>query len=129
MLQAVRGSWRMWPSMLIGAIVGMLAAPFGLWAYSVALQQYDASHPVVLSRLTVIAATADHIDVRLVTTRVRACRYLPPPTVLARQVDGTEETSCSTPSAWTRHPAAQATPWARQSAASGGCGRRPAPNR
>jgi hypothetical protein len=85
-----RWSW-VWLPAAFGVLLGVLLALIIIGGASWLIRQYDELHPVVSSHLTVIATTPEHVDVRLVTTRLRACRYLPPPTVLAQQADGGDD--------------------------------------
>jgi len=90
-VKRVRGLRWAWLPAVVGLLIGALVALIVIGAAQWLIRQYDSMHPVVSAHITVIASTPDHVDVRLVTSRLRACRYLPPPTVLAQQVGGGED--------------------------------------
>lgn len=68
--------WRMWPTMLVGAISGLALIPVGDWAAHVARDAYDAAHPVVVAQGVVVGRDGESVTIAVVGEKLRNCQYI-----------------------------------------------------
>jgi len=68
----------MWPSMIVGALLGLLFVPLADWLSHIARNSYDTGHPVVVGRADILkrGIATDDVQVLLSGEKLRDCDYI-----------------------------------------------------
>lgn len=67
---------KLWPSMLIGCIAGLLIVPLSDVAIDSIRGTYDDRNPVIIANGTLVAAREDWAEVAIIGDKRRACIYV-----------------------------------------------------
>jgi hypothetical protein len=72
----VKSLLSLWPSAVIGALLGLIMVPVGDAGMSAMQAMYDASYPVLDMKGKLVARDGDAVLVSLVGKKLRDCTYL-----------------------------------------------------
>ena len=66
----------MWPSILVGALLGLISVPIADWLSHTMRDVYDSGHPVVVGSADILLRGKDDVQVLLVGEKLRDCAYV-----------------------------------------------------